>query len=177
MNWVGVLASAIFWIASTLLCGQICKYTPLRPDKKTVNSRHAMLWWAYQLQTGVIGEKQRQTSLHFLKVHHWPLHKNQGPTNHWIRWKWFEEEFVLFVQCGNAIVCTRVGSCEWIGLDRDWSADVDWKWIGSGLDVDWSPDVANGASMQICISCSMIHSLKTTYFKVIGIKENTTLLF
>ena len=40
----------------------------------------------------------------------------------------------MFVQCGNAIVCTRVGSREWIGLDRDWSADVDWKWIGRGLE-------------------------------------------
>ena len=97
---------------------------------------------------------------------------------------------------GNAIVCTRDGSSEWIGMltwigtdwsadvddgnrspDVDWSANVDWTWIGSELDVDWSPDVADGASMQICISCSMIHSLKTTSFKVIGIKENTTLLF
>ena len=59
----------------------------------------------------------------------------------------------------------------------DWTGIGVQMWIGSGLDVGWSPDVADGASMQICISCSMIHSLKTTYFKVIGIRENTTLLF
>ena len=85
----------------------------------------------------------------------------------------------------------------WIGrgLDGDWSADMDWTWIvrglecGRGLDRDLTGikhglDVdCTGIGVQAwttgpqckCISCSMIHCLKTTYFKVIGIEENTTL--
>ena len=57
-----------------------------------------------------------------------------------------------------------VRGMEWgRGLDVDWIGDVDWTWIEMRT---WT----TGPQCKY-ISCSMIHSLKTTYFKVIGIKE------